>query len=243
MSVLRKPVETVLTLCLVLVALSMASCTKEPVTFSETGIFTDARDSHHYPWVQIGDQVWMAANLSYLPSVSPSSSRSDSIALYYVYDNQSTDLLTVNALSNYITYGVLYNWEAAKTACPSGWHLPSDEEWKVLEKTLGMTDSDVNDWDWRKSGVVGDQLKETGTSHWQDLNEAASNSSGLTVIPGGWLKSQSEFVNLGLSARFWSSTDYGESLAWFRGLFYDYNGVQRYGDYRRSGLSVRCIRD
>ena len=78
---------------------------------------------------------------------------------------------------NYSTYGVMYNWSAALSACPSGWHLPSDKEWSIMEKQLGMSDSDVNSAGQRNSGDVGGKLKEEGTSHWKSPNFGSNNSS------------------------------------------------------------------
>jgi uncharacterized protein (TIGR02145 family) len=54
----------------------------------------------------------------------------------------------------------LYNWPAAIAACPAGWHLPTDEEWKILEKNQGMTNSDGDATEWRNSGTVGGNFGE-----------------------------------------------------------------------------------
>ena len=116
--------------------------------------FTDARDGTHYDAVKIGNQVWMAENLKYLPSVVGPATGSETAAYYYVYDYDGTDVMAAKATANYTTYGVLYNWPAAMNACPTGWHLPSDAEWTELTDYLGG------------SGVAGGKLKEIGTTHW-----------------------------------------------------------------------------
>jgi uncharacterized protein (TIGR02145 family) len=95
--------------------------------------FMDARDSNIYPTVQIGTQCWMKKNLAYLPSVVGPGTGSETTSYYYVYDYNGTDVSAAKATSNYTTYGVLYNWPAATTACPSGWHLPTDAELNTLE--------------------------------------------------------------------------------------------------------------
>ena len=78
--------------------------------------FVDSRDGKVYKTVKIGTQTWMAQNLNY--TMVNSSCYNDS---------------NVNCK----TYGRLYTWAAAKTACPKGWHLPSDTEWSILETYSG----------------------------------------------------------------------------------------------------------
>ena len=79
------------------------------------GTFTDSRDGNEYNWVQIGNQVWMAENLAYLPSVNMVADGSEDAAgsYYYVYGYDGTNVTDAKATANYTTYGVLYNWTAA----------------------------------------------------------------------------------------------------------------------------------
>jgi uncharacterized protein (TIGR02145 family) len=78
---------------------------------------TDVRDGKTYETVVIGTQTWMAKNLDF---ETPAGSK--------CYNDN-----TINC----VLYGRLYNWDAAMTACPDGWHLPSDMEWVVLEEFIG----------------------------------------------------------------------------------------------------------
>jgi len=216
------------------------------VTIIEGGsgnTFTDPRDGQAYNIVAIGRQTWMAENLKYLPDVNPSLDGSNSSPYYYAYDYQGTNVSEAKATTNYQTYGVLYNWNAALNACPDGWHLPTDDEWKTLEMYLGMSQSESDDVDWRGTDEGG-KLKETGTTNWWSPNTGATNSSGFTALPGGFRYSNGSFYNLGIDG-YWRSRSSSESSgtgAWGRRLRYDYSQVGR-GTDETSGFSVRCLKD
>ena len=208
--------------------------------------FVDCKDpdGKNYSIVKTGDQTWMAENLAYLPFVSPSSGGGSNISpFYYVYGYEGSSVSEAKAHTNYTTYGVLYNWEAARTACPSGWHLPTDEEWKMLEMNQGMSSSEADGAGWRNSGSVGSKLKESGTSHWPSPNTGANNSSGFNALPGGFRYGSGGIHDLGDAANFWSSSGDGSSNAWYRYLTNYMNGVGRSYDYRSSGFSVRCFKN
>ena len=208
------------------------------------GIFTDPRDGNTYPYKNIGTQTWMIKNLAWLPAVSPSKDYSVTSPYYYVIGYEGSSVSAAKATPNYTTYGVLYNWEAAKTACPPGWHLPTDEEWKTLEKYLGMSEADANLVDdTRLSGAVGGKLKESGNTHWKSPNEGANNSSGFTALPGGNRNFGGDFSYLGSYAYFWSSSESDASLAWYRYLYYGDDGVYRNYSYRYYGFSARCLQN
>src|SRR5574344_426899 len=150
--------------------------------------FTDSRDGKVYKTVTIGEQVWLAENLAYLPSVIDPPTGSEDAGnepdrYSYLYGYADMDVAAAKATENYQTYGVLYNWTSALTACPSGWHLPSDAEWKQLEMYLGVTQEEADETWWRGTDEGG-KLKEVGTFHWESPNEGATNESGFTALPG-----------------------------------------------------------
>lgn len=186
------------------------STDKFSFSLSKTGTFTDSRDGKTYKYVAIGDQIWMAENLNYKTANS------------WCYDNN-------NSKCN--TYGRLYNWEAAIQACPSGWHLPSDDDWEQLIDFLGGEVS------------AGGRMKETGISHWKSPNRKATNSSGFSALPGGTSHLSGAFSNLKRYAIFWSSSERGVKLVWNRSLFSNLNHVMRNSYGETPGRSVRCIRD
>ena len=203
--------------------------------------FTDSRDDHTYECVTIGTQTWMAENLAYLPLVSPSSVGTDDDPYFYVSGYDGTNVSSAKVSDNYETYGVLYNWEAAKIACPIGWHLPSDAEWKALEIFLGMNSSDADAGGLRNSGDVGKKLKSI--SGWKNDGNG-ENSSGFKALPGGYRYDSGGFYNLGYTTFFWSSSAGGSSTnAWNRALNYESSGVTRWTYWRRDGFSVRCIQN
>lgn len=221
-----------------------------------SGTFVDERDNREYSWVKIGEQIWMAENLKYLPSVVGPGTGSNSEAYCYVYGYDGTSISAAKATENYATYGVLYNWPAAMNGaessdanpsgvqgiCPDGWHLPSDAEWKQLEMYLGMSETDVNSTGWRGT-VEGGKLKEAGTTHWADPNAGANNESGFTALPGGYRYVDGYFGGVRDYGDWWSSAEYDTSNAWYRGLGYDDSNVYRGNTVKSMGFSVRCLRD
>jgi uncharacterized protein (TIGR02145 family) len=188
-------------------------------------------DGRIYNFKTIGTQTWMTENLAYLPSVSPSASGSDANPFYYVYGYEGTDVGAAKATANYATYGVLYNWSAATTACPSGWHLPTDAEWITLQAYLGG------------EGVAGGKMKKTGTSYWQSPNTGATNESGFSALAGGYRSWENFFDGFLKYAIFWSSTTGTLSDVGYWYLSYQHGAFPRSPMYRNEGVSVRCVRD
>lgn len=193
--------------------------------------FTDARDGNAYEAVKIGDQIWMAENLKYLPEVIGPATGSDSIPYYYVYEYDGTDVSAAKAETNYIDYGVLFNYAAALDACPNGWHLPSDAEWTTLADFLGGT------------AVAGGKLKETDTIHWDVPNLGATNETGFTALPGGYRFEDGSYLSLGIAGIWWTSTETGVNSAWdwFMRSYQTIN--DKYDAIKERGFSVRCIKD
>jgi len=252
-------------LSMMVFALLCFGCSKDPVIDLDQGAFTDLRDNHIYKWIRIGEQVWMAENLAYLPEVSKPNTGSISVPHYYVYGYENTDVNEVKSTENYITFGVLYNWPAImdgtssslsvpsgiKGICPIGWHVPSDEEWKILEKFLGMSESEANSFNAvRGSGNVDRKLTSEVYGGWY-YQGRLDNSSGFSAFPGGYRDSEGDYGNeafkhLFVWAKFWTATDYEAGSAWDRDLYfgrYGYYGVGRDYDNKSNGFSVRCLKD
>ena len=210
-------------------------------------------DGKSYAIVNIGTQTWMAENLAWLPAVSPSEKGSDSLKYYYVYGYEDSLVSPAKNTVNYHLYGVLYNWPAAmnegskslsspgavQDVCPTGWHVPRDEEWKMLENFLGMSQMETDSLYLRNSGEVGNKLK---SSLGWNTGRNGTNLSGFSVLPGGYRNTHGTFDKLDNYALFWSGT-LSDTAVWYRSLSYNDPGVYRLMTLQSHGFSVRCIKD
>ncbi len=197
---------------------------------SESGTFTDQRDGRTYKTVKIGNQVWLAENFAYLPYVNDPNDNSATAPRIYVYNNTSTSVATAKNSQYYNKYGALYNWSAAVSIAPAGWHLPTDESYTILENYLGGREA------------AGGKLKESGTAHWKAPNTGANNESGFTALPGGLY----HYINFGYAGEmgfYWSSTQEGSAQAWRRDFEYDTSASNRRYYGKEHAYSVRLIKD
>lgn len=202
-------------------------------------------DGNNYTSVTIGSQVWLKENLRTTKFI-------DGTTIPIVSDGAEWISLRTSAMcwynnneNNKTLYGGMYNWYAVNThkLCPDGWHVPSDNEWKQLEKYLGMTQTEADDIEFRGTDEGG-KLKEVGTTHWTAPNTGATNSTGFTALPGGYRSMiGGNFVSLGQEAYFWSSASKSDIEAWERGLRYDLSTIDRYGSPKYDGFCVRCLKD
>ena len=171
----------------------------------EYGELLDSRDGQTYKTVEIGSQTWMAENLNFKTDSS------------FCFSNDET---------NCITYGRLYTWTEATSACPSGWHLPSNDEWNTLFTAVGG------------ASTAGPVLR--ATSGWYG-NSNGSDDFGFSALPAGDRYNNGEYNGESVAAFFWSSTDYNNVGAYYISLpYYGNTELNRKGkDY---GFSVRCLK-
>ena len=198
-----------------------------------------SHEGYDYSTVLIGDQCWFSENCRYLPVVSPSSEESETESYYYVYGYEGADVATAQATENYATYGVLYNWPAVMTEgiCPTGWHMPSDEEWQILEISLGMSESIAMELGFRGTDE-GAQMKSI--SGWFN-NGNGTNTSGFNSKPGGLLPGIG-FYGLELHGFWWTST-VTENNYLARQLVFGDDTISRQYEDPIVGFSARCIKD
>ncbi|MBP6611423.1 MAG: SUMF1/EgtB/PvdO family nonheme iron enzyme [Paludibacter sp.] len=180
-------------------------------------------DGKHYAVTKIGNQFWMAENLSYLPVAASDFAvgledenawQAKTTPYYYVYDKEK--------------YGVMYNWYAALKVAPPGWHLPSKEEWFVLRDYLGGR------------GIAGGKMKST--SGWSSPNVGATNSSGFSALGGGYRGN--DYGGEGSYTAMWSSTEYNLiHSAYPVYLGNSHSSLGDDNDNKYSGFYVRCVMD
>lgn len=190
---------------------------------------------HHgyvYQLILIGNQCWFAENLrseTYAngDSIPGNLSNSDWTAA-----DSGAQAVIGNDVSYLGAFGRLYNWHAvddSRELCPSGWHVPSDDEWTELREFLGG----------QLQAGVPMKSSEFDLPAWD-----GSNTSGFSAVPGGIRASYSgDYQGGGNAGVWWSSTANGSSFAWARSLESGYNTFERGYGSREDGYSVRCLRD
>ena len=190
-------------------------------------------DGNVYNTVMIGSQVWMAENLKV-------TAYRNNVTIYNLDDqndwNNTEDGAYVwysNDISWKDHYGALYNWYAVsdpRGICPTGWSVPSDEDWQEMVNHLGG------------SSVAGGRLKSTRTEpdphpRWRSPNTGATNETGFTALPGGLRDPY--YYDVGSSGYWWTSSE--QSKAYYMSR----NSGSIWGSTvpKQFGLSVRCIKD
>lgn len=185
-------------------------------------------DGNEYRTVTIGDQVWMKDNLK----VSHNPAGDNVPAVCYE-----------NLPENCTLYGKLYTWNeimdgskngCAQGLCPDGWHVPSDNEWKVLEMALGMS---------REEAERGDDYPWRGTD--QGIQLSVAGASGFNFLDAGRRNGDGSFSSKDEVAYFWTSTQANDtSFAWRRCLATNNPGVGRWSTFPKTyAFSVRCLKD
>ena len=212
----------------------------EEVTFL-TGV-TDI-EGNLYKTVMIGTQVWMAENLkttrfndnSPIPNVEESAD--------WIIQSEPAYCWLRNQIAYKDVYGALYNWYAAATGtlCPTGWHVPSDNEFKTMEKFLGISEAQLNLYDEWRGTDQGIQLKST--TGWA-AGENGTNSSGFSALPGGYrFGKDGAFNGINMNTYWWSSTPSSDIYGWYRFLTGTNDNVFRYYTSQQGGKYIRCVKD
>ena len=201
-------------------------------TTATTGTATDI-DGNVYPWVMIGEQIWMAENLrvTHYRNGDPIPTVTDGLAwdaygagAYGQFDN-SPDSAEV--------WGRLYNWHAvsdSRNIAPEGWHIPTQQEWYTLQGTLGSD--------------AGNKMKEVGDVHWTSPNDLATNESGFTALAAGMRGYQGHYISLYQDAFFWTSTEHDADDGRYASLNHGETSLRLGSRVSKStGCSIRCVKD
>jgi len=181
----------------------------DPSSSSNGGGNSITYEGETYPTVDIGTQTWLAKNLNY------------AVAGSKCYDDDP---------ANCQEYGRLYDWETAMSVCPSGWRLPSNEDWDMLIDYAGGSET------------AGAKLKSI--SGWND-NGNGTDQYGFTALPGGGYGEDGSFFDIGGFGIWWSASEgggYGNG-AYIRGILYNDEGAHKDGTDKSGLFSVRCVRD
>ncbi|MBO4614650.1 MAG: hypothetical protein J5709_05995 [Bacteroidales bacterium] len=213
-------------------------------------LVTDSRDGNTYCTMEYGDQVWMTENMRYLPEINDT--RSSSEPRYYVYGYAGRNYQEALHNSNYNTYGTLYNYTSAQTACPEGWHLPSREEWVELVSYLRSNNDYICGGD---STYIAKSM--ASTTLWNDesthscnvgYEPSQNNTSKFNGLPGGRLSSTATTIQathskeIGNEANWWSSTP--TSTGAIRFSLSNNSALTSIADKASHwGMSVRCVKD
>ncbi len=191
-------------------------------------------EGNDYSTIAIGSQTWMAENLR-------SIKLNDGTPIAYVSNNYSWSTQTTPGYSYFSNdsvtykkrYGALYNWYTVQTKkiCPTGWHVPTDQDWTTLGSSLGI------------DSIAGGKLKATGTTYWYVPNLYATNSTGFSGIGSGYRFYNGSYNNSGYSATWWSATEYTANTVWYRFLSYNNGKFGRTYADKLYGFSIRCLKD
>jgi len=189
-----------------------------------------------YESINIGDQIWMKRNLdvSHFRNGDPiPEAKSNEEWKKAGKEEKPAWCYYKNDPKNGKIYGKLYNGYAVndpRGLAPSGWHVPSDEEWENLLDFLGGAE------------VAEGKMKTIGTTHWEWPNKGATNSSGFSGLPGGCYVDRGFFGGIGTVGYWWCSNEYSSPDAWFMSLNYNSANARLSPWYKRCGLSVRCVK-
>lgn len=231
------------------VLLFNSSCKKEKKEIEPTPEYSSVTDveGNTYKTVKIGNQWWMAENLKVkkyrngnaINEISSDTAmwRKDTLGAYSKIDNSNPA----------IDYGLLYNWHAvshSNNIAPEGWHVPTDEEWKVLETHLGISYTEANKTGWRGNNEA-EALKIEKYTDWVEYKDTwQTNESGFTALAGGCRMYSGDWGYPGIRhTGYWWSSSSIDNQGWYRHLDYKNKNVFRYYANKNYGFSIRCVKN
>jgi uncharacterized protein (TIGR02145 family) len=222
-------------------------------------------DGNAYRTITIGTQVWMVENLKttryrngdLIGTTTPATLEieSESTPEYqWAYDGNE---------SNVATHGRLYTWYVAtdnRNVCPIGWHVPTDAEWTTLTDYLINNGYDYGNG-YQRMDIAKSLASTTGWVADDSLgsvgyDQASNNRTGFTALPSGVRGEDGIFYVLGHIGNWWSTTESEPAFmqgstginvnapdGLFRNIYHDYCYVNSYGNNKKYGMSIRCLKD
>lgn len=218
---------------IVLVCLIVGCCCDRNPDMQNDTVLVDARDGQQYRIVRIDNRVWMAENLNYGKVVKDCNQQDNGIVEKTLYNNDTT---IASVFGGFYTWDEAMNYQHSDSGdiCPTGWHIPSLQEWRQLRRFLGKENA-------------GQKLKASKSDSiaWDGIN-----STGFTAIPSG-VAYRRYFARKGHWAVYWSSTAHDSAYSWFAQLDgFWYPQPPRYktlylGNYYRkeNAFCIRCIKN
>ncbi len=227
-------------------------------TFDEVNVVFDGCpltvtdiDGNTYNTASIDTQCWMAENLKTttykngtpIPNVTDDNAWSNLTSGAYVWYNNDTLWKD--------PYGALYNWYAVTDPnglCPTGWHIPDEDEWTALTDFIGGTSSPHGNMLKSCRQVnhpYGGDCNTSQHPRWNSYNYSlyGTDNYGFSGLPGGTRLNDGDFSYLGSIGDWWSATEDSSSDAWIRRLKYNKGNVGIYSSDKIRGRSVRCLKD
>tara|TARA_S200000501_G_scaffold377205_1_gene434688 strand:+ start:62 stop:961 length:900 start_codon:yes stop_codon:yes gene_type:complete len=184
-------------------------------------------DGNVYQILLIGEQIWMTENLKVTHYNNGEYIHGD-----YIEDNGEI----------YYNANVVNN---VNEICPEGWHVPTDEEFQLLEIYLGMQESWVSDVGYRGTNEGSKLAGNSGSWTFGDLIENSEfNESGFNVAGKGWY--DMSFAGLFFSQQdsyFWTKSidEEDENKNFVRNIRYDNAKIRRATEHMSYGFSIRCL--
>lgn len=197
-----------------------------------------------YHTVQIFNQCWIKENLNAGDRINGTIEQSNNgILEKYCYENSPDSCEK---------YGGLYQWNemmqyttepGQRGICPPDWHIPTDEEWKLLEGSIDSQYGIGNiAWDDRGNRGYDAGIRLKATSGWK-YEGNGSDLFGFSGLPGGYRGHYGHYYEIGSYGYWYTSTDDYYDLEWSRSLGYYNSQSYRFNFNMEKGFSVRCIRD
>lgn len=191
-------------------------------TFSQrrgNGVF-DA-DSNFYETVRIGKTEWMTENLK-TTTYSNGNKIEDK---KHNFSNVTKD--------SPLYKGSYYTWYSVndeRNVCPTGWKVPSNSDWNYVENRMGGYEYAAID------------MKIVSNEYWSKPNLEATNYSGFSAIPEGYINDKGDLTNQGKYGYWWTSEEFDKDVAWGREIGYNHSYIFKGKATKKDGLSVRCMR-
>lgn len=209
-------------------AYSIATTFNTPAFVCGTEIIT--YDGFNYNTLTRGSQCWMGENLRAGTMLASASTfpTNNGVVQKWCFDTSA---------ANCTADGALYSWDeamgysttaGAQGICPTGWHIPTDTEFKTLEMNQGMTQG------------AADSTGFRGTD--QGTRFKVGGSSNMAFQLAGDRRTANDYYGRGSNAYIWTSTQSG-SNAYARGLYTTFSTVDRFVDSKNFGFTVRCLKD